>query len=85
MKLYSSDNEEKSSVVERWNRTMKQKIWREFTASNNTVYTDTLLELVDQYNNTKHSSVKMTPVEASKRSNKRIVYFNAFGYLKREF
>lgn len=76
MKLYSSDNEEKSSVVERWNRTMKQKIWREFTSSNNTVYTDTLLELVDQYNNTKHSSVKMTPVEASKRSNKRIVYFN---------
>ena len=49
---------------------------RVHSVSNNTVYTDTLLELVDQYNNTKHSSVKMTPVEASKRSNKRIVYFN---------
>ena len=32
--LYSTENEEKSSVVERWNRTMKEKMWKQFTAQN---------------------------------------------------
>ena len=40
--LYSTENEEKSSVVERWNRTMKNKMWKMFTANNNTVYCDKL-------------------------------------------
>ena len=35
--IYSTENEEKSSVVERWNRTMKNKMWKMFTANNNTV------------------------------------------------
>ena len=65
--LYHTENEEKSSVVERWNRTMKNRMWKMFTANNNTVYWDKLDKLVDDYNNTKHSSVKMTPKEASKK------------------
>lgn len=36
IKLYLTENEEKSSVVERWNRTMKEKIWKMFTVNNNT-------------------------------------------------
>ena len=36
--LYSTENEEKSSVVERWNRTIKQKMWKQFTAQNATQY-----------------------------------------------
>ena len=35
-----------------------------FTANNNTVYWDKLDNLVNEYNNTKHSSIKMTPAEA---------------------
>ena len=38
IKLYHIENEEKSSVVERWNRTMKNRMWKMFTADNNTVY-----------------------------------------------
>ena len=38
IQLYHTENEEKSSVVERWNRTMKNKMWKMFTAGNNTVY-----------------------------------------------
>ena len=29
--LYSTENEEKSCVCERWNRTIKTKIWKQFT------------------------------------------------------
>ena len=47
--LYSTQNEEKSSVVERWNRTIKNRVWKYFTASNSTVYIDQL-PVVDKYN-----------------------------------
>ena len=57
--LYSTENEEKSSVCERWNRTIKTKMWKQFTVQGNTQYLDMLPKLVKQYNNnTKHSSIK---------------------------
>ena len=37
-KLYHTEDEEKSSVVERWNKTMKNKMWKMFSTDNNTVY-----------------------------------------------
>ena len=74
VEMYSTENEEKSSVVERWNGTMKQKMFKYFTANNTEKYYDILDELVNIYNNTKHSSIKMTPVEASKEKNERKVY-----------
>ena len=42
-----------------------------FSANNSTVYWDKLDKLVDDYNNTKHSSIKMTPTEASKKENEK--------------
>ena len=33
IQLYSTENEEKSSVVERWIRTMKEKMWKYFSAN----------------------------------------------------
>ena len=77
--LYSTENEEKSSVCERWNKTIKTKMWKQFTVQGNTQYLDMLPKLVKEYNNTKHSSIKMTPVEASKKKNEGIVYFNLYG------
>ena len=58
---------------------MKNKMWKMFTADNNTVYYDKLDNLVKSYNSTKHSSIKMTPTEASKKKNEGIVYFNLYG------
>ena len=81
IKLYHTENEEKSSVVERWNRTMKNRMWKMFTMNNNTVYWDKLDKLVDDYNNTKHSSVKMTPNEASKKENEENFFVNLYGDL----
>ena len=55
---------------------MKNKMWKMFTVNNNRVYYDKLDDLVNQYNNTKHSSIKMTPTEASNKNNQGTVYFN---------
>ena len=77
--LYSTENEEKSIVCERWNRKIKTKMWKQFTVQGNTVYLHTLPKILKQYNNTKHSSIKMTPVEASKKKNESTVYFNLYG------
>ena len=38
MTLYSTKNEEKSIVCERWNRKIKTKMWKQFTVQGNTVY-----------------------------------------------
>ena len=81
IKMYHTENEEKSSVVERWNRTMKNRMWKMFTANNSTVYSDKIDKLVNDYNNTKHSSVKMTPNEASKKENEEKVFVNLYGDL----
>ena len=82
---YLTENEEKSSFSERWNRTIKTKMWKQFTVQGNTVYLDILPEILKQYNNTKHSSIKMTPVEASKKKNEITVYFNLYGNMEQLF
>ena len=78
VELYSTENEEKSSVVERWNRTMKEKMWKYFSTNSTSVYIYVLDDLVNQYNNTIHSSIKMTPVEASKKKNENTVWRNLY-------
>jgi len=77
VELYSTENEEKSSVVERWNRTMKEKMFKYFTAKSK--YIDVLDEFVNRYNNTAHSSIKMTPTKASKKENENEVWRNLYG------
>ena len=81
IKLYHTENEEKSSVVERWNKTMKNRMWKMFTVNNNTIYWDKIDKLVDDYNNARHSSIKMTPVEESKKKNESKVWSNLYGDL----
>ena len=78
VELYSTENEEKSSVVERWIRTMKEKMWKYFTDKNTNIYIDILPDLVKDYNNTRHSSIKMTPVKASKKENELTVWRNLY-------
>ena len=78
VEIYSTENEEKSSIVERWIRTMKEKMWKYFTVNNTYTYMDVLPELVEDYNNTVHSSTKMTPVEASKKKNELNVWRNLY-------
>ena len=78
IELYSTKNEQKSSVVERWIRTMKENMWKYFSANSTNVYIDALLDLVREYNNTRHSSIKMTPTNVSKKDNKLRVWRNLY-------
>ena len=64
--LYSTENVEKSSVVERWNRTMKNIMWKYRTANNTQKYIDVLSGMVEKYNNTYHRSIKLKPTDARK-------------------
>jgi hypothetical protein len=77
--LISSENEEKSSVVERWNLTMKNRMFKYFTANNTRRYVDVLNDMVSHYNNTEHSAIKMTPVNASNPENLYRTYMNLYG------
>ena len=72
IKLYSTNNSEiKSAVIERFNRTFKNMMYKKFTENNNTIFYNILDELVNNYNNKYHSTIKMTPVEASKKINEK--------------
>ena len=51
-------------------------MWKMFSTNSNTVYWDKLDKLVDDYNNTRHSSIKMKHVEASKKVNEEKVLAN---------
>src|SRR6218665_1652151 len=59
IELYSSENEEKSCIIERCNRTMREKMFRYFTSNSTRRYIDVLDSMVAQYNDTRHSSIKM--------------------------
>ena len=67
--MYSTYGEHKSVVVERFNRTLKEGMWKRFTAENTRMWIDKIDNLLLIYNNKKHSSIGMSPVEASKDEN----------------
>ena len=81
IQIYSTENEEKSSVCERWNRTIKTKMYKKFTIQNNTVYIGILPKILSSYNNSKHRSIGMTPKEARKPENYGKAYFHLYGDL----
>ena len=68
--IYTTENKEKSCVIDRFNRTIKKQIFRYFSASNTRTFVGVLDLLVDQCNNANHSLIKMTPKEASRRKMK---------------
>lgn len=57
-------------------------MYKQFTIQNNTVWYNILDDLVEKYNNTKNSSTKMKPVEASKKKNQGLAYFNLYGHME---
>ena len=68
--MYSTYNEGKSVVAERFIRTLKNKLYKYMTATGKNVYY-VLDDVVNKYNNTKHSTIKMKPVDV-KYNNKRV-------------
>ena len=65
IKMYSTYNEGKSVVAERFIRTLKNKIFKHMTAISKNVYFDVLNDIVNKYNNTVHRTIKMKPIEVT--------------------
>ena len=61
IEMYSTDNEGKSVVAERFIRTLKKKIFKHITAISKNVLDD----IVKKYNNTVHKTIKMKPIEVT--------------------
>ena len=61
--MYSTYNEGKSVVAERFIRTLKNKIYKYMTSISKNVYIDKLDDIVNKYNNTYHSTIKIKPVD----------------------
>ena len=61
--MYSTNNEGKSVVAEIFIRTLKSKIYKHMTSISKNVYIDKLDDIVDRYNNTYHSAIKMKPID----------------------
>ena len=62
IKMYSTNNEGKSVVAERFIRTIKNKIYKHMTLVSKNVYIDKLDDIVNEYNNAKHRTTKMKPI-----------------------
>ena len=71
--MYSMNNEGKSVVAERFIRTLKNKLYKHMTATGKNVYYNVLDDIVNKYNNTKHSTIKMKPIDVK---NNKIVYID---------
>ena len=61
--MYSIHNEGKSVAAERFIRTLKTKIYKYMTSISKNVYIDKLDDIVNEYNNTYHRTIKMKPVD----------------------
>ena len=78
--MYSTFNEGNSVAAERFIKTLKKKIYKHVTTIGKNVYYDAL-DIVKKYNNTVHSSIKMTPknvtdvkyVQYSEETNKKVL------------
>ena len=61
--MYSTNNERKSVVAERFIRMLKSKIYKYMTSISKNVYINKLDDIVDEYNSTYHTTIKMKPID----------------------
>ena len=68
--MYSTYDEGKSVVAERFIRTLKNKLYKHMMATGKNVYYNVLDDVVNKYNNTKHNTIKMKPIDV--KNNERV-------------
>ena len=70
---FSTHNvETKASIVERFNKTLKTRMWRYFTKVQTWRYIDVLPDLMRTYNNTRHRSIGMAPSQVNARNQEKV-------------
>ena len=70
--IYLTHNEGKSVFAERFIRTLKNKMYKYMTSISRNVYIDKLDDIVDEYNNTYHRTIKMKPVDVKDNIDKEV-------------
>lgn len=70
---YSTQSVMKASVVERWNRTLKNNMWQQFSLQGSYKWLDLLPELVKEYNNRKHRTIGMSPAKVTPAVAKKLL------------
>jgi len=74
VQFYTSQNEDiKASIVERFNRTLKTKMWKYFTHNNTYKYVDVLQDMVYSYNHSYHRTIGRTPASVNKDNEKAVI------------
>ena len=70
----------KCSIFERYNKTILNKIYKNFTLNNNTIWINDLDKLTNEYNNSYHRSIKMKLINASEKSKENIVRNHLYNF-----
>ena len=81
---YTTKSPLKAIMIDCYNQTIMNKLAALFTQRGNYRYIDVIHSIVNKYNHSYHSSIKMTPTEASKPSNEALVYYNLYDKRRRE-
>ena len=81
MRHFVTYNETKAQIVERFNRTLKNRIWRYFTFQNRRRYLEALLALVDSYNKAYHHSIGTAP-ERVTQTNAQELWHRLYGKVR---
>lgn len=79
---YSTFSNTKASVVERFNRTLKKDMYFEFSMLGNYKWLDMLPKLLKSYNEKKHRTTGLSPIEASKKKNEKRLLATAYNVPK---
>ena len=72
IKIYYTNSNLKAVVIERFNRSLRELMMKEFVKNNNTVWYNILPKLIKFYNNRYHNTIKMKPVDVNKSNEKYI-------------
>ena len=81
VEIYHTNSHLKSVCIERFNRSLRELMMKEFVKNNNTVWYNILPKLIKIYNNRYHSTIKMKPIEVDK-NNEKYIKENAYTYNK---
>jgi hypothetical protein len=66
--LYLTYSDKKALVCERFSRTLKEKMWKQFTIYGKYKWVDILPKLLNQYNTYVHRTIGMKPIDVNKRN-----------------
>ena len=69
---FASESDQKAAVVERFNRTIKTRIWTYLSDRGTARWVNVIQDLVNAYNHSHHRSIGMAPADVQKKDENRL-------------